>query len=121
MCFAVWKELGSAYKESAYQKALILELGKRGIPSEKEKTLHVSYDGEVVGSYRPDFVIDAKVLLEVKALPFLPRVHRSQFWRYLKGSPYRVGFLVNFGGKELEIVRRVYDTVRPRRSADSPR
>lgn len=116
-CFRVWEELGSAFKESAYQKALALELEKRGLSFEPEKIIKIIYEGKEVGRYKPDFVVEDKVLIEVKVVPFLTKEHKLQFWRYLKGSSYKVGFLINFGGKRLEIIRRVYDTARRRDSA----
>lgn len=116
-CFKIWKELGSAFKESAYQKALALELGKRKLSFETEKSIKIIYEGKEVGRYRPDFVAEDKVLIEIKVVSLLTKEHKLQFWRYLKGSSYKVGFLVNFGGKRLEIIRRVYDTARRRDSA----
>lgn len=116
-CFKVWEELGSAFKEFAYQKALALELEKRELSLKTERSIKIIYEGKEVGRYRPDFVVEGKVLVEIKIVPFLAREHKLQFWRYLKGSSYKVGFLVNFGGKRLEIIRRVYDTARLRRGA----
>jgi GxxExxY protein len=93
---------------------LALELEKRGLSFDSEKTIKILYEGNEVGRYRPDFVVEDKILIEVKVVPFFTKEHKLQFWRYLKGSSYRVGFLVNFGGKRLEIIRRVYDTARRR-------
>lgn len=88
-CFRVWEELGSAFKESAYQKALALELRKRELSFEPEKIIKITYEGKEVGRYKPDFVVEDKILIEVKVVPFLAKEHRLQFWRYLKGSSYK--------------------------------
>ncbi|TRZ52771.1 MAG: GxxExxY protein [Dehalococcoidia bacterium] len=72
----------------------------------------IKYNGKNVGTYQPDFVIDNKILIELKAASFLIKEHKKQFWNYIKGSEYKLGFLINFGGKKLEIIRRVYDTAR---------
>ena len=64
------------------------------------------------GTYIPDFVIDDKIIVEIKVKPILIQENKKQFWYYLRGSYYRLGFLVNFGTKKLEIVRRIYDLAR---------
>jgi len=56
------------------------------------------------------------IILEIKAKPYLTRQDIDQFWKYLKGSQYKLGFLINFGPK-LEIKRIVYDKVRKNTSA----
>lgn len=109
---SVWKSLGSSFKETTYQKALIIEFEKQGLKVERQKQIPIFYDGQKVGSYVPDFVINGKIVIELKAVPYLTDQHKKQFWRYLKGSEYRLGFLVNFGGKDITIIRKVYDTAR---------
>lgn len=111
-CIEVWRKLGSAFKESSYSKALALELKKRKLNIELEKRIPIMYDEVQIGTYIPDFVVEDKIFVELKVVSFLMREHKLQFWRYLKGSTYKIGLLVNFGGKRLEIIRKVYDTAR---------
>ncbi len=111
-CFAVWKQLGSVYKESIYHKALAKELKERKISFENEKSIDVVYKGEKVGTYRPDFIVASAVIVEIKAAPFVGKEDEKRFWHYLRGSKYRLGLLINLGGKKLEIKRLVYDTAR---------
>ncbi|MCD6093560.1 MAG: GxxExxY protein [Candidatus Omnitrophica bacterium] len=113
-CFAVWKEFGSAFKETVIEKALAKEFKERGLSIDRQKRIDIFYRDEKVGVYIPDFVIDNKIIIEIKVKPVLIQEDRRQFWHYLKGSHYRLGFLVNFGTKKLEIVRRVYDSARTR-------
>jgi len=108
----VWKELGPAFKETVYQKALEKEFTNRDIPSLSQKQVPILYDGEKVGVYVPDFVIDDKILIEIKCLPQLTFKEKKQCWYYLKGTHYKLLLLVNFGGKKLEIMRRIYDKAR---------
>ena len=110
--FAVWNTLGSGLKESIYENALRLEFKNQGIAFEEQKTVAVAYRGERVGVYRPDFIIDGKVLVEIKAIPFLGKIEERQIWTYLKGSKYKLGLLANFSSKELQIKRVVLDTAR---------
>lgn len=121
--FSVRKKLGLGHKEVVYQKALEEEFIRLGLKFEKEKTVDVLYENKKVGIYRPDFVIEEKIILELKALPFVSKLEKRQVWQYLKGSNYKLALLVNFGGNDIYIKRIVYDTARQiqRESASSLR
>ena len=106
--FSVYNTLGFGHKENVYQKAFAFELQKNSIPFEREKSLAITYEGKPVGTYRPDFVIDGKILIELKAVPFMPKDHEVQLTYYLKGTDYKLGFLINFGAKRVDIRRRVW-------------
>lgn len=106
--FHVYNTLGFGHKELIYHKALAIDFKKRGIAFKDEVMLPVYYEEEKVGTYKPDFVIDDKVLIEIKALPFLTRESEVQLVYYLKGTRYNLGLLVNFGSKKLEIRRKVW-------------
>lgn len=116
-CFTVWNTLGSAFKESAIDKALTKEIEKRGLQVEDQKRLAIMYDGEKIGTYIPDKVIEEKIILELKRKAFLTKQDTHNFWNYLRGSEYKLGFLVNFGDDKLEIKRVVYDQTRKTGSA----
>lgn len=107
--YKVHKTLGSGHKESVYQKALAKEYDLQNIPYKTEKTLPVVYEGSIVGYYKPDFVVDDKVLIELKALPFLSTQAEKQLSYYLRGTPYKLGLMVNFGARSLVIKRKVWD------------
>jgi len=62
----------------------------------------------VVGNYRPDFVVDGKVILEIKSVEFMPQSYELQLIHYLKTTGYQVGLLVNFGSPRLVIKRFVW-------------
>ncbi|MBI2607679.1 MAG: elongation factor 4 [Candidatus Doudnabacteria bacterium] len=114
--FEVRKQLGSGHKENVYQKALALELKQRSIPFVQEKEITVSYKGAKVGVYRPDFLVDNKIILEIKALPLIGRKEEAQLWNYLKGTPHKLALLVNFGPDGAEIKRLINSD----QSASSP-
>lgn len=103
LMFKVYNELGFGHKEKVYQKALCHELVKNNVRFEQEKALDVIYDGIKVGTYRPDFVVDGKILLESKAVSFLPKEAETQLIYYLKGTDFKLGLLVNFGSAKLTI------------------
>jgi len=106
--FKVYNTLGFGHKENVYQKALALEFKETGINFEKEKVLPVLYGGKKVGNYKPDFIIENKIIIEIKAVPIMPKDYETQLTYYLKGTNYKLGFLINFGSKKLDIRRRIW-------------
>lgn len=116
--FDIKKNLGLGHKEQIYQRAFESELEKRKINFSKEKQIPIIYNKKKIGVYQPDFVVDEKIIVEFKALPFIGTRETKQLWTYLKGSDYKLALLVNFGN-DLEIKRVIYDTARA--SASSSR
>ena len=119
-CFEVWKKFGGAFKEKVVDNALTFVLEKRGLKVVNQPRIDIYFENKKVGMYQPDKIINDLILLELKCKPFLTQEDKRQFWLYLKGSKYKVGLLINFGTKKLEIERRVYDKARskiPRTSA----
>lgn len=112
ICFDIRKELGLGHKEIVYQNAFEIELKKRNIAYEREKQFPVSYGGKKVGIYQPDFVIENKVVIEFKSLPFIGKTEKKQIHTYLKGTNYKLGFLINFGGSDISFERVIFDTAR---------
>lgn len=110
--YAVWKELGPAFKESVYQKALEEEFRNRNILFKSQQQIPIFYNKKKIGVYTPDFIIDDKIIIEIKCLPVLTLKENKQAWYYLKGTLYKLLLLVNFGGAKLEIKRRIYDKAR---------
>jgi len=106
-CFNVHNNLGGGHKEIIYQKALTLEFKKLDINFEREKSLTINYDDVKVGIYRPDFVINDSILIEIKAVDFMPKEYEIQLLNYLKSTKLPLGFLINFGPKKVEIRRRI--------------
>jgi len=111
-CFKIWREFGGAFKESIIDKALTEELLKNGFIVENQKRIDIYYNNKKIGTYIPDKIIDSIILLELKCKPFITREDKKQFWYYLKASSYKLGLLINFGSKNLEIHRRIYDKAR---------
>lgn len=106
--FNVYNELGFGHKEQVYQKALAKELTALKIPYECEPKLSVNYKGDAVGNYRPDLLVDRKIILELKAVEFLPKLFEIQLLQYLKITHISLGFLVNFGSPRLYIKRLIF-------------
>jgi len=106
--YTVHNTLGFGFLEKVYRNALVIELTKRGITAESEKPIKVSYEGQVVGDYVSDVVVDGKVILELKAVKELNDIHEVQLVNYLKATGIEVGLLINFG-PSVKIKRKVFD------------
>jgi len=117
--FAIKKELGLGHKESIYQKALAEELQKNNLSFKKEVSIDIKYNNKKIGTYRPDFIIDNKIIVELKALPSIGRFEKQQIWHYLKGSDYNLALLINFGREDIEIERFIHTKNGPHKSASS--
>lgn len=119
--FDVRKKLGSGHKEQVYHNALEIEFKKRGLTFESKKNISIIYEGKSIGTYQPDFIVNDKILIELKSLPEIGRPQTEQLWSYLKGCDFKLALLINFGSKDLEIKRVIYDKARltdlPRPSA----
>jgi GxxExxY protein len=112
-CFVIYKKFRNTQKESIYHNALVEELKKVNLVVEKEKQLPIFHLGTKIGVYIPDLLVNNKIIIELKAKPFLHKTDLQQFWYYLKNSEYKLGFLVNFGETHgVKIIRRVYDVAR---------
>ncbi|MBI4159561.1 GxxExxY protein [Candidatus Wolfebacteria bacterium] len=111
-CFDVWKEFKGMFKESIIDRALTVALEGRGLTVESQKRIDIYFQGKKVGTYVPDKIVNDCILIELKAKPFFMKQDIEQFWKYLKGSEYKLGFLVNFSPAKLQIKRIVYDTAR---------
>ena len=88
--------LGHGFLEKVYENALMIELQDRGLKAESQVPISVHYKNREVGEYFADIVVEDKVILEIKAIEALQKVHEAQILNYLKATAYKIGFLVNF-------------------------
>ena len=98
--------LGPGFLETIYHQAFAHELGKAGIPFVNEARMQVKYDGIVLGDYIADFLIDHRVVIEIKAIDALLKAHEVQLVNYLNAIQYDVGLLINFGGDKVQVKRK---------------
>jgi GxxExxY protein len=107
--FEVHKFLGNGFQEVIYQRALAWELSQAGLSFAREIEMEIFYKAliEPIGTRRADFVVEEKVLVELKAVIELEDVHIAQVLNYLKAYQLEVGLLINFGGKSLVFKRLV--------------
>lgn len=108
--YAVANKYGKGLKEQVYQRALAEELEKANIPFEEQKRINIISveSGKNLGVYVPDFVVNDKIIIEIKATDFTTKQNSEQQLSYLKSSKYEVGFLVNFNTPKLFIKRLIF-------------
>ena len=97
--------LGNGFQEVIYQRALAIEMEKQGLHFLRELEMPLFYDDHPIGSRRVDFLIEDKVMVELKALTRLEDVHLAQGLNYLVAYKVNLGLLLNFGAQSLEVKR----------------
>lgn len=107
--FDVHSFLGNGFQEVIYQRALAFEMSQRDLTFAREIEQEIFYKDlkEPIGVRRADFVVENKVLVELKAIKELEDVHLAQALNYLKAYRLEVGLLINFGSKSLTFKRLV--------------
>jgi len=106
--YRVYNELGYGFLEKVYENALAVEFRREGLEFGQQVSLTVYYKGENVGDYFADFIIEDKVVVEVKALIDFSGNEKGQLLNYLRATGLEVGLVLNFG-KEAGIKRKVLD------------
>jgi len=103
----VHQKMRNGYQEKIYQACLVIELGKSGLSFSEETELPVFYDGVEVGRRRVDFLVEKKIVVEIKAVSVLTDAHLAQALNYLEVLNLEIGLLINFGAKSLEFKRLI--------------
>ena len=107
-CIEVHTILGPGLPESAYEEALAVELAHRGVAFERQALRMVHYKNRKVGEVRLDLVVDGKLVIELKSVETLSKLHESQVTTYLRVTGLHLGLLINFNVTRLtQGVRRV--------------
>jgi len=92
----VYKTLGAGYNESVYEEALSVEMRKAKMEYDIEHNIEIMYKGEKIGVHRLDFVIERKLVVELKAGTAITKSHKSQLIAYLRTLGLKEGVLINF-------------------------
>ena len=109
--YKIYNKLDYGFLEKVYENAMMVEFKKEGIPAVSQSPIKVFYDGEVIGEYYADILIDNKIILEIKASRNLVDENEAQLLNYLKATNVEVGLLFNFGIKP-EVRRKAFDNLR---------
>lgn len=101
----VHSTLGNGFQEVIYQRALAIEFRKAGLNFEREMEMPIFYEGEEIGTRRVDFFVSNKIMVELKAITQLEKVHLAQALNYLEAYNMQIGLLINFGETSLKFHR----------------
>lgn len=94
--FKVFNDAGYGMNEKFYQKIFAKELEFGNLNFDKEKLIKINYQGEEIGRYFLDFIIDNKIVVELKVRPRFGYVHVKQVMDYLKTTGYKLAILIYF-------------------------
>ena len=107
--FEVNRILGPGFLEKVYENALMHEIRSRGLKAENQVPINVHYKGKLVGEYFADIIVEESVIIELKAVAKIEKVHEAQMLNYLKATGIKVGLLVNMKYPKAEIKRMVLE------------
>jgi GxxExxY protein len=107
--FEVNRILGPGFLEKVYENALLVELKHNGIEAQAQAPIRVTYKEAIVGDYIADILVDDRVIVELKTVERIERIHEAQLLNYLKATGIKVGLLVNFKNTKAQIKRLVLD------------
>ena len=105
LAIKVHKQIGPGFREKYYQRAMYLELQKTNLKFERERKIRILYGKVTLGYHIVDFVVESKVIVELKSMRELTSVEIGQLSTYLRLTNCRVGLLLNFGQPTVEIKR----------------
>ena len=107
--FEVNRILGPGFLEKVYENALLMELKARGIEAVAQYPIKVRYKDQIAGEYFADILVEDQVIIELKTVDRIEKIHEAQLLNYLKATGIKVGLLVNFKNAKAEIKRLVLD------------
>ena len=106
--FAVYREMGCGFLEAVYHECMEQELERQGVQFQSQSPLQLHYRGTPLKQiYRPDFVCEDCIIVEIKAVRMITEEHKAQLLNYLKATGLRVGLLANFGTYPKATVQRL--------------
>ena len=107
--FRVYNKMGFGFLESVYEKCMQIELKKAGLNSESQKPIIVLYDEKIVGEFIADLVIEDILIVELKSVKKIIKIHEMQLVNYLVATGKPVGLIINFGELKVDIKRKLKD------------
>lgn len=97
-CFEVYKQKGFGFTEAIYQECLAIEFEMQAIPLTAQPEIQLAYKGrKLMQFFKPDFICFDKIIVEIKALPDLIELNKSQVLNYLNATKFELALLINLG------------------------
>ncbi len=110
----VRRKVMPGYLEKIYENALVIELTKAGLLAQQQHSLEVKYDGQVIGHYITDIMVENCLIVEIKAVEHLLEAHEAQLVSYLTTTGIENGLLINYGNQDKIQIKRKFRTYRQR-------
>jgi GxxExxY protein len=105
--YKVYNAMGYGYLESVYEKCFMIELNKEGLSAESQIPVKVFYEGENVGDYIADVIVEDMIIIELKSVSHIVKAHEVQLVNYLTATGIEIGLIINFGPQHVEIKRKL--------------
>lgn len=105
--YRVYNKMGFGFLESVYERCLMIELRKAGLTAESQVPINVEYEGEVVGEFVADVLVNDAVIVELKSVKRIVRAHEIQVVNYLTATQKEIGLILNFSETKVEVKRKV--------------
>ena len=103
----VYSKLGYGFLEKVYENAMMLLFRRQGIQAKQQAPIKVCFEGEIVGDYFADILVEDKIILELKVLEKITDAHIAQALSYLKATSLELAIILNFGKRKLEYERLI--------------
>ena len=107
--YKIYNKMGYGYLESVYEKCMLIELEGIGLNVETQKPLKVFYEGQIVGDFVADIIVNDMVIVELKSVSKIVKAHEIQLVNYLVTTNKSVGLILNFAKDKVEVKRKVKD------------
>ena len=104
--YRVYNSMGFGFLESVYEKCMQIELQKQGLKADFQKPIKVHYEGINVGDFIADILIEDKIIIELKSVVKLNKIHEAQLVNYLVATGLDIGLLINFSIQKVEVKRK---------------
>ena len=105
--YRVYNKMGFGFLESVYEKCMMIELARVGLNTSAQKSITVHYDGEIVGEFVADLVVEEQIIVELKSVRRIIQAHEIQLVNYLVATHTDVGLILNFGEEKVEVKRKL--------------
>lgn len=105
--YQVSNKLGSGFLEKVYENALVIELKKNGFQVQQQFSIEVYYEGECVGNYFADILVNEQIIVELKCVKSVEDIRVAQLLNYLKATEMKIGLILNFWNPKVEVRRLV--------------
>ena len=105
--YKVYNNMGHGYLESVYEKCMLIELAKAGLKAQAQKTIQVFYEGQAVGDFVSDIIVNDTVIIELKTVKKIVKAHEIQLVNYLVSTNKDVGLILNFAEDKVEVKRKI--------------